>query len=164
SLFWGGLIPRQEPWELASWPASVRDYLLTSGYHLAEQALNSTQAPPTAYQNKSRENLRNLIPGFTATDAVMAVQYTGATPLSIPAGLSSPADLLMEDRLVDDPGYRRPTINLNTAAWSITTDPSRPTHATGVLAWDMLAQRQRTYRARTVVLAAGTIESAKIAL
>lgn len=27
ALFWGGLIPRQAPWELDSWPAAVRDHL-----------------------------------------------------------------------------------------------------------------------------------------
>ena len=36
----------------------------------------------------------------------MAVQYSGATKQSIPAGLFSTADLLMEDRLLDDPGHR----------------------------------------------------------
>ena len=72
----------------------------------------------------------------------------------------------MEDRLIADPGPGRtkPTINLNTAVWSVLTDPANPKRVVGVTGWDLLAQRQRQFTARTVVLCAGTLESAKIAL
>ncbi|QQR99771.1 MAG: GMC family oxidoreductase [Austwickia sp.] len=166
SLFWGGLIPRQTPWELAAWPAPIRTDLLAGGYAAAERKLNSTPLTASQYQQDSKTHLAKLLPGFTATDAPMAVQYRGSTSLAVSAGLFSTADLLMEDRLLDDPGknHRPPTINLNTAVWSVLIDPASPHRVTGVAAWDLLARRQRTYRAKTVVLCAGTIESAKIAL
>jgi choline dehydrogenase-like flavoprotein len=164
SVFWGGLIPRQSAWELARWPAEVRDYLLGTGYDDAEAAMNRAAPADTAYQNEARTFLEKAVVGYEGYDAPVAVQYRGAVGLSIPAGLFSTADLIMEDRLLDDPGHRPPTINLNVAAWSVVKDPANPNRVTGVRGWDLLAGKERTFRARTVVLAAGTIESAKIAL
>ncbi|PIE76306.1 hypothetical protein CSA17_02945, partial [bacterium DOLJORAL78_65_58] len=43
-------------------------------------------------------------------------------------------------------------------------DPANPGRVTGVTGWDLLGRRQRSFSADTVVLAAGTIESAKISL
>jgi hypothetical protein len=56
------------------------------------------------------------------------------------------------------------TVNLNHAVWTVTVDPNDATRVTGVRCFDLLAQGQRTYQAAAVVLSAGTIESAKIAL
>jgi choline dehydrogenase-like flavoprotein len=92
------------------------------------------------------------------------VQYRGAVGLSIPAGFFSTADLIMEDQLLDDPGYRRPLVNLNVAVWSVRTDPADARRVVGVRGWDSLGNKERTFWGRTVVLCAGTIESAKIAL
>lgn len=164
SLFWGGLIPRQAPWELAAWPAPIRDYLLGGGYDQAEAALNRTPPAPSGFQTDSRTRLEGLLPGFVAQDGPVAVQYRGASALAISTGLFSTADLLMQDRLLDDPGHAVPTINLNTAVWRVDVDPGDPTRAIGVTGWDLVAGRPRSYRATTVVLSAGTIESAKIAL
>ncbi|GAA3643239.1 hypothetical protein GCM10022236_52370 [Microlunatus ginsengisoli] len=166
SLFWGGLIPRQAPWELAAWPAAVRDYLLTTGYDAAEQAMNAVAPEASAYQAQARTFLEAALPGYQARDGMVAVQYKGARRLSIPAGLFSTADLIMEDRLVDDPGAgrTRPQINLNIAVHSVLADPADPARVTGVTGYDLLGRRQRTFAAKTVVLSAGTLESAKIAL
>ncbi|MFD1212985.1 GMC oxidoreductase [Arthrobacter sp. GCM10027362] len=166
SLFWGGLIPRQAPWELEQWPAAVRAYLLNDGYEAAEQALNRVPPDPNPYQDASRAALQDALPGFVAQDAPVAVQYEGHREWSVPGGIFSTADLLLEDRLIDEPGpgRQRPQINLNVAVWAVTVDPNRPNTVTGVTGWDLLGQKQRTFRARTVVLAAGTLESAKIAL
>ena len=164
SLFWGGLIPRQVGYELANWPAAVRNYLLGPGFPAAEAALNRVPPQPTAFQDTSRQQIDNLFPGYDAEDAGLAVQYSGATKQSIPAGLFSTADLLMEDRLLAAPGYQPATVNLNFAVWSVTTDPNNPAKATGVTGWDLLGNRQRTFIADKVVICAGTLESAKIAL
>jgi choline dehydrogenase-like flavoprotein len=48
--------------------------------------------------------------------------------------------------------------------WSVIPDPGNPGRIVGVRGWDLLVQRERTFKAKTVVLSAGTIESAKIAL
>jgi len=165
SVFWGGLIPRMGAWELLDWPAGVRDYLLSTGYRLAEDALNRSGPAGSDYQEATKTRLRELLPDFDHLDAPVAVQYQGYTPQSIPGGMFSTADLLTEDRLVIDPfptpGRKIPTINLNHAVQAVThTDGV----VDGVLCYDLLGRVQRSYRARTVVLCAGTIESAKIAL
>ena len=164
SIFWGGLIPRQTEWELASWPASVRSYLLGAGYPAAEAKVNWTAPDATAYQAASRTFLEGALPGYSAQDGAVAVQYEGATRWSLPAGFYSTADLLMEDRLVADPAHPVPTVNLNFAVWRVDLDPADAGRAVGVTGWDLLGQVQRSFRAKKVVLSAGTIETAKIAL
>lgn len=167
SLFWGGLIPRQAAYELAAWPTAVRADLLGGGYAAAETALNAVTPQNSAYQDASRASLGQTVAGYTPADAPMAVQYFGFTKWSLPGGMFSTADLLLEDRLVNDPGLstrKPPTVNLNHAVWRITLDPNHPQRVTGVVGYDLLAQEQRQFTGNTVVLAAGTIESAKIAL
>jgi len=90
----------------------------------------------------------------------VAVQYRGYTPLSLSGGMFSTADLLSENRLVQG-GPKTPTVNLNHAVQQVLVEGGR---ATGVTCWDLVAGRQRTYRAQTVVLAGGCLESAKIAI
>ncbi|WP_415854153.1 GMC oxidoreductase [Sinomonas sp. G460-2] len=141
-------------------------YLLGLGYPEGESALDCASLSDSAYQVQARNAVEDAVAGYTATDASVAVQYIGATALSIPAGFFSTADLLLEDFMADDLGLNRarPTINLNFAVWSVLTDQNNPQQVVGVQGWDLLSQVQRTFRAKKVVLAAGTIESAKIAL
>jgi choline dehydrogenase-like flavoprotein len=171
SIFWGSLIPQLASWQLAAWPAAVSDYLLNQGGYLAAlRTFNADQNPDSAFQVSSRAYLDSLIPGWNAVDGPVAIQYVGATNWSIPAGIFSSADLLLEDVLVQEPQQLNPpgrvplTVNLNHAVWTVTVDPNDSTRVTGVRCFDLLAQEQRTYQAAAVVLSAGTIESAKIAL
>ena len=131
------------------WPATVRDHLLHGGYDDAEKALNRTPPDVTDYQETSKAALEAAFPGFAAEDAAMAVQYGGATRWSVPAGFFSTAGRLLEDVLVADPGpgRTRPTVNVNFAVWSVTTDPADPRRATGVRGWDLLAGKEREFRA-----------------
>jgi choline dehydrogenase-like flavoprotein len=166
SLFWGGLIPRQAPWELRSWPVDVRTYLLDDGFDAAEAALNRVDPPPSDYQEAVRTRLGAIFADHDCTHAEVAAQYSGPRRLSIGTGLFSTADLLMEDRLVDDPGpgRTRPLVNLNIAVHAVNINPNNPREVTGVQAHDLLGRQERTFSADRVVLAAGTFESAKIAL
>jgi choline dehydrogenase-like flavoprotein len=171
SIFWGGLIPRLSEWELATWPTPVREYLLANGYGDAENEVNRTVFQDSPYQNQSRQFLQQTLgPGFLVSDAPVAVQYRGFTNLSLAGGMWSSADLLLEDRLLDAskaaPDWKRnsPTINLNHAVWNVTLDPAGGRRVTGVRCRDLLAGETRTYQAKNVVLSAGTLESAKIAL
>lgn len=161
SVFWGGLIPRMGEWELKDWPAAVQEYLTTVGYRRAEDNLNRNGPLGSAYQERVKALLGGVLPAFAHLDAPVAVQYQGYTPASIPGGLFSTADLLSEDRLVDAPNRAKPTINLNHAVQRVLHDGDR---ATGVVSWDLLGGRERRYHGDVVVLCAGTIESAKIAL
>jgi hypothetical protein len=171
SIFWGSLIPQLTPWQLAAWPTAVSDYLLNQGgYTAALKTFNADQLPDSNFQNSSRAFLDTAVPGWNAADGPVAVQYAGATNWSIPVGIFSTADLLLEDVLVQEPPQLNPTgrvpvrVNLNHAVWNVTFDPNDATRITGVQCFDLLAQEQRSYQAANVVLCAGTIESAKIAL
>jgi len=163
SVFWGGLIPRQEDWELQSWPAAVREYLQTTGFADAEREMSRVAPDQAPFQDGCVRYLDDLFGDYVAEDAPMAVQYEGAAELSIPAGMFSTADLLMEDRLLPE-AFPKPTVNLNFAVWSILRNPSTPEEAIGVTGWDLVAQKQRSFHGHVVVLSAGTLETAKIAL
>lgn len=163
SVFWGGLIPRMTTWELDAWPReSIRWYLEDSGYQKAEDLLNRTPAPPSGYHQRIKQFLRNRFPDFNHFDAPVAVQYASDGLATIPAGMFSTADLLLESRLTAGPqGDRGLTINLNHAATRLETAGDRIAE---VVAYDLIANRERRFRAKFVVLAAGAVESAKIAL
>lgn len=163
SIFWGGLIPQQTGWQLADWPAPIREHLLAEGYAAAEKHLNSAEPPTGGYQTRAAESLDQTIAGFHGIEAPMAVQYIAPAHWMITAGLFSTADLLLEDalRLGAPRPIRQLTVNLNHAVWRVLIEGGK---ASGVRCYDLLERTERTYRATNVVLAAGTIESAKIAL
>ena len=79
----------------------MRDYLLTTGFRLAEDALNRVGPAGSTYQEDTKRFLAQALPDFDHLDAPVAVQYQGYTPLSIPGGMFSTADLLVEDQLVE---------------------------------------------------------------
>jgi choline dehydrogenase-like flavoprotein len=161
SLFWGGLIPRMSWWESDQWPQEVKWYLEDSGYQRAEDLMNRVPQPPTTYHGEVKRRLRGLLPEFNLFDAPMAVQYQGGPLGAIPGGMFSTADLLLESRLTAGPsGAEGLTVNLNHAVVRIDTANGR---ATEVIAHDLIADELRTFRGRVVVLAAGTLESAKLA-
>ena len=161
SVFWGGFIPAMTWWELETWPRPVRWYLEGAGYTLARELVKETRIE-SVFQGRMRTFLRNQLPDYVVQTAPMAIQHTDAELRAVPAGVFSTADLLMESRLVDDStGARNLTINLNHAVTRIEHNGHR---ATAVFAHDLIADQQRRFTADRVVLAAGTIESAKIAL
>jgi hypothetical protein len=175
SLFWGSLIPCLSGWELDAWPPAVRDYLTSpggnTGYDKARRVFNADLPIVSPFQQRAMGILEGIpgLQGWVPQHSPVAVEYTGATNLSIPAGIFSTADLLLEDVLAQEPPVLRPgrkplTVNLNHAVRRVMIDKRDPTVVTGVECYDLLAQKERTYEADKVVLCAGTIESAKIAL
>ncbi|MFF9773905.1 GMC oxidoreductase [Streptomyces sp. NPDC013978] len=164
SIFWGGLIPAMGAWELVGWPSVIRDHLLDTGYRRARDALSRTIPVASAYQEETKRLMTAALPDFEHLDAPVAVQYQGHTSASMPGGMFSTADLLLESLLVQDdtPPPGRITVNLNHAVVEVLTDGDRT--ATGVRCFDLLNWRERRYKGRNIVLAAGTIESAKLAL
>ncbi|KAF2453817.1 hypothetical protein BDY21DRAFT_119735 [Lineolata rhizophorae] len=166
SVFWGGLIPPLARWELGAFPANVRDYLLSDdGYDKAKTRTFNSDLPSGGgeYQAFTREAFKRVVDGFEPHDAPMAVEYVGATGWSIPAGIFSTADLLLQN-ILTAPERGNLTINLNHAAWRVLKEPGQPNRIAGVQCYDLLAKKERTYLGDAVVLAAGTLESAKIAL
>jgi len=162
SLFWGGLIPRMMSWEMDLWPTPIKWYLEDSGYQRAEDLLNRSPLPPSTYHDTIKRSLRNQFPAYNHFDAPLAVQYSNHSLSTIPTGMFSTADLLMESILTNGPtGNQSLWINLNHAVVRLETAGNK---VTGVVAYDLIARENRTFKAKTVVLAAGTIESAKVAL
>lgn len=161
SVFWGGLIPEMTWWELAAWPEPVRWHLEDTGYKLANELLKQSRLE-TNYQDRVRTHLRNRLPDHVVQTAPMAIQHTQAEVMVVPGGVFSTADLLLESRLTDDvSGARNLKINLNHAVKRIETAGRL---ASAVIAHDLIADQERRFTAERVVLAAGTVESAKIAL
>jgi choline dehydrogenase-like flavoprotein len=161
SIFWGGLIPRMQWWETDTWPQAIKWYLEDSGYQHAEDLLRRISQPATPYQQSTKRLLRDLLPDYNHFDAPVAVQSTDPNTNAVPVGVFSTADLLLEARLTGSKEERKvPTINLNHAVNKIEADGKTVTQ---VQAYDLIAEKTRTYKAKYVALAAGTIESAKIA-
>jgi GMC oxidoreductase len=160
SVFWGGFIPRMTWWELAPWPAAVGWDLENFAYGQAEDLLY-WPPPPTTYQQSVKSLLKSTLGDYDHFDAPMAVRNVDPARGTLSPGLFSTADLLTEGRLSVDPtGTNATTINLNHAVTRLVHQGGAITE---VVAYDLLARVERTYRAKFVVLAAGTVESAKIA-
>lgn len=159
SVFWGGFIPRMSWWETDLWPTPVRWDLENYAYDLAEELLKKSTLV-SDYQDRVLTGLRNALPEYVIQTAPMAVQDTDPRRRTVPGGVFSTADLLTESRLTPGrTGAANLTINLNHAVVEIETDGAR---ATGVVAYDLISKTARTYRGRAVVVAAGTVESAKL--
>ena len=162
SIFWGGLIPRMLSYEMDYWPQEIKWYLEDSGYQRAEDLMNRAPQAPSPYHQQIKQTLRLSAPNYNYFDAPIAVQYNNGTLGTIPTGMFSTADLLTESRLTNSPqGNQTLTINLNHAVTNLVHDGNV---ITGVTAYDLIAQKYRTYQSKAVVLSAGTIESAKIAM
>lgn len=160
SIFWGGFIPRMTSWELDFWPRQVKWDLEDTYYDKAEALLGKSTAPTTLYTQFVREMLRRVFPKYAHKDAPMAVRVRAEGSNWIPGGLFSTADLLMESALTTGRfGNDRLEILLNHDVVTITPTEQSVT----VSARDLLGGKLETFNAAYVVLAGGTIESAKIA-
>jgi choline dehydrogenase-like flavoprotein len=160
SVFWGAFIPRMSWWELEAWPQSVSWDLENFAYQRAED-LMYWPPPPGLYQQQIKALLDAKLPAYSHFDAPVAVRQLDPTRGTIAPGIFSTADLLTEGRLSADPvGLGKATVNLNHAAIQIQTNGGQ---VTGVVAYDLIANKQRTYKAKQVILAAGTVESTKLA-
>ena len=160
SIFWGGLIPRMMWYELDRWPEEVKWYLEGRGYDLAEQLLKKSQIQ-SSFQSETLNFMRTQFAALDAFSAPMAIQHSNTLTRSIPSGVFSTADLLMEAKLTKGPiGSDNLTINLNHAAVKIETDNGAAVH---VDTYDLIANKNRTFKGKHIALAAGTIESAKLA-
>jgi choline dehydrogenase-like flavoprotein len=169
SIFWGGLIPRMTPRELASWPELVRDSLTRQWYAAAENLMNVRPTWKSEFHQRVKRFLADAVPELEFLDAPMAVQATSLGGAGIPAGLFSTADLLMESMLTEGQEVpeikdRRLFINLNHRVERLETDSGRVTR---VITWDHIADEERQFTVSpttNVVLAAGSIESPMIAM
>jgi choline dehydrogenase-like flavoprotein len=176
SVYWSGLIPRMRSWEMRNkWPESVRRYLTEagsdgrSGYDLAEKLMRKgkTLGP---FQDRVRDHLSQVLAGeFDVIDLPRSLHQPNMDEsgniqnvLEKPTGVFSTTDLLL-----DSLGYKGRAgrtnlrINLHHLATQIETDGR---NATAVVCQDLVGNVERRYRGQYIVLACGSLESAKLAL
>lgn len=156
SVFWGGLIPRPDWWELDDWPVSIRYELESSYFEKAEDLMKLSRLQST-YQTKVQRWFNREFADFHVSAAPMAVQRGDGEARTLSAGVFNTASLLMEAVMTGDTPL---TLNLNHAVKEIITQNGS---ATGVVAYDLISRQERTYKADAVVLAAGSVESPKLA-
>ena len=156
SVFWGGLIPRLAWWELDRWPTNVRHALEDKYYEMAEGLMKLSRMNSN-YQTKVQRWFNREFPEFNIGAAPMAVQRGDGERRTLSAGVFNTAALLMEALMTADTDL---TINLNHSVKQLITQNGR---VTGVAAYDLISRQDRIYHADKVVLAAGSVESPKIA-
>ncbi|MGH8909651.1 MAG: GMC oxidoreductase [Egibacteraceae bacterium] len=168
SVFWSGLIPRMREWELRFWPTAVRNHLTSTGYDAAEILLRKrrTLGP---FQNATVARLRSGFPEHTVEDLPQSLHQPNlgdndelGNVLEKSTGIFSTADLLLDSLAYTGlAGRDNLTINLNHYVIEIATSDGA---AKEVVCWDLIGNQERRYRGKVVVLAAGSLESPRIAL
>ena len=168
SVYWSGLIPRMRDWELAFWPTPLRTYLTSTGYDAAETTLRKrrTLGP---FQREAVTRLRSQFPGHTVDDLPQALHQPNigdgdqlGNVLEKSTGVFSTADLLLDSLAYTGlAGRDNLTVNLNHYALRLVREGARVTE---VVCLDLVGNQERRYRGRVVVVAAGSLESPRIAL
>ena len=161
SIFWGGLIPEMRGYEFdGDWPEEIKQYMLAEGYGQSNQLMKKAQVN-SPFQQEAINFLATQFPEYQTFTAPMAISHTNPSQRNVGSGVFSTADLLMESRMSQGvSGNANLTVNLNHAVNFIETEGAA---AQAVVATDLIAGMDRRYQARDIVLAAGTVESAKIA-
>jgi choline dehydrogenase-like flavoprotein len=159
SLFWGAFIPRMTSWELDFWGRDVKWALEDVYYQRAEDVLGRSTQPRTLYVRNILKFLRTRWSDLDHMDAPVSARQNPVDSNTVASGVFSTADLLMEARLTEG-RQGRLQVNLNHAVERV----SESADGAAVKARDLKTGEVRTYRAKIAVLAAGTIESARLAL
>ncbi len=169
SVYWSGLIPRMHDWELNLWPNEIRQYLTSgNGYDVAERLLRKRQRLGP-FQDQVVQKLATDLPQWHVEDVPRSDHqpYLDAagqlsTLIESSTGVFSTADLLLNSlAYAGRAGRENLTINLGHLVTHLETSGNR---ATQVVCQDLLGNTTRRYRGKFIVLAAGSLESAKIAL
>ena len=175
SIFWSAVIPRMRSWELAYWPEDVTQYLTDGGgYAWAEERfrkrvdyppfqlelearLNETfgdrykvsQLPRSYHQPDSRQNPRPGSPDERTTGVFSTAALLASALMNADKAGSDNLHVAVQhlvDRVV------------------LTPATDSPGKALMVEAIDMRAKTRKSFRGRYIVIAAGTTESARLAL
>lgn len=168
SVYWSGLIPRMRPWELNFWPEPIREFLQNGGYDAAETLMRKRQTLGS-FQSEVVQELSNAFSGWDVFDAPRSRHQPNLNSqgeienvLEKSTGVFSTADLLLTSLAHQGTAGRdNLTINLGHLVLQIETDGSR---ATAVVCQDLIGNTLRRYVGRHIVLAAGSLESPRIAL
>jgi hypothetical protein len=172
SIFWSGLIPKIQPWELDFFPDRVRADLAGGLLDDAGQRMNHSvtmgataqaivrklQASPLAADFAIEETPRALHQPYLRPDGVAASEF-----FVEPTGVFNTAELLI-DQLGLAPGVSHGDFNglfllLNHYVEDV---QSRPGDRFALIVRNTLDGQSRVFEAGTVVLAGGSIESPKL--
>jgi hypothetical protein len=170
SNYWSGIIPRMQEWELEHWPDDISVYLRNSGFARAEALLRkSFSLGPFQDYVLERLSSSNELSEWLIEELPVSRHQPNIDQdkrldnvLQSSTGTFSSADLLINSLSFYGSGGRdHLTINLGHLVTHLQTDGDR---ITGVVCEDLAGNCQRTYIGKTVVLAAGSVESTKIVL
>ena len=171
SVFWSGVIPRMREWELAAWPPAIAGYLRGAGYPAAEKLMRKH----ITFGALEERLLVAANAEFTAQWEVVNTprsqhQPEQAVSPALPpesfiensTGIFSTAELLLDSLHASGRAGRDfLNVNLNHLVTRIDQQGSK---VTAVHCQDLVGNRERTYHGQNIVLAAGSLESPKIAL
>ncbi len=176
SVYWSGLIPRMQSWELRDvWPQSVRDFLLKpnaegkTGYDRADELMKRGKTLGPYEQRVVDQFNARLCPDFHAIDLPRAYHQPDIDEdgklqnvLRRSNGGFSTADLLLDSLgFSGASGRQNLRVNLHRLATRIETSQGK---ASAVVCQDLVGRVMRRYRGRNIVLACGSVESPKLAL
>ena len=169
SVYWSGLIPRMHDWELSFWPEPVRNFLKQGGYEPAETLLRKTRRLGP-FQDQVVATLKADLPDWQVEDLPRSVHQpflndagelgehrSGFHRHLLHRGFAAEFDGVCRTRQADS----NLTINLGHLVTHIATNGTK---ATDVVCQDLLGNTTRRYRGRFIVLAAGSLESPRIAM
>lgn len=168
SVYWSGLIPRMHDWEMNFWPEPVRNFLKGGGYEPADKLLRKTKRLGP-FQDQVVAKLKGDLPDWNVEDLPRSsdqpfVNNAGQLESIVQdsTGTYSTADLLLTSMGYASPaGRANLTINLGHLVTHIATEGA---NAKAVVCQDLLGNTTRRYRGKFIVLAAGSLESPRIAL
>ena len=171
SIFWSGLIPAIQPWELQFFPDAVRNDLVSGLLNRAGDTMNESHSMgSTAAAVVSALRQSPLAADFSIQETPRALHqpylFADGTPqpefFTEPTGVFNTAELIVNQvglapgtRHGDGPGLH---LMLNHFVEDVQDDGSRYQ----LVVRDVLTGQTRTFNAGTVVLAGGSIESPKL--
>ena len=171
SVFWSGLIPRMRDWELEHWPEPIRDYLKNGGYDRAEKLMRKHVAAGE-FQENLIARMKGEFPGWTIVNTPRSSHQPDFGPEEAPekhppsflfqsTGTFSSAELLLDSMNSGADRGKGLHVNLNHLVTDLVHDGSK---VESVICQDLVGNCRREFRGKYVVLAAGSLESVKIAL
>lgn len=169
SVYWGGLIPRIQRWELVQdWPREIERYLLDEGGYEAAERLMNLGTLDSDFENRVVETLTPLFEGLgflAPLKAPLAVENSDAMGRGVSAGMFSTADLLLESAMTE--ALQTPNVDERNLRINLNHPVNRfrvvsPT-LVEVECYDLAVGQSKTFRCRRLVLAAGSVDSPRIA-
>ncbi|MEW4486659.1 GMC oxidoreductase [Thalassoglobus sp. JC818] len=175
SPYWSGLIPRMQDYEFREpWPDAVKQALTTaessqpSRYDQAEQTLKKG-VTLGAFQRRILDHLCKELPDYDVEELPRSYHQPNIDSQGVMQnllrranGVFSSSDLLLESLGFSElNGNHNLRINLHQLATRIEHTDGR---ATAVVCQDLVGGVERHYRGKNIVLACGSVESAKLAL